>query len=198
MPAAFSNVNVYGVRATTLGMIRDFSNGVQLAAGAGMFTERVPAITGATAATMSTFFGSSSFTQHVVAEWGAPGDYTLDGTSLFLGDFDGAATLDVPGHAITWAVTGGSVQPDLVHVRTFLNRDGATPLSWSWEIAAPGGTKAVFRRAGLRPPDILPPSAKSILRSLKNRWPSGDSPMSSPIMDRPIATIRLPSCKRPM
>lgn len=140
VPAAYTSGSVAVARITALGPI--FNSTVAIDQGTA--TLKVPAISGTvTANTASTFFGPT-YTQQLVSEWGVPAaTYNLDATGLFLPEFSGAATLDIPNHAVTWSVTGGAAQPDFVHVRALLHRSTPT-LAWRWEIVAPAASKAVF------------------------------------------------------
>jgi hypothetical protein len=154
VPAGITGLSVEGVRSTSLGPIKQFSNGVSVTGGTATFSLDVPNVPNAQATTVTSFYGPT-FTTHLVADWGpAAATYALDPTGLFLPEFDGPATIDAAAHAIKWSTTGGSAQPDFVRVRANFSRDlgGKSSMFWRWEIVAPAGTQAVFPKL----PDASP------------------------------------------
>jgi hypothetical protein len=145
VPAAVQNMAIYAMRATSLGTIYENNIIASVAAGGATATAKLPPIPNASAVTASTFLGAGN-TQHILTEWGpATTTYALDTSGLFLPDFATPPALAVAANGVTWTVSGGDVQPDLVLMRAFLGRESPL-LRWAWTIAAPAGTQVAFPR----------------------------------------------------
>jgi hypothetical protein len=143
VPATYTRAAVYASQTMAHGWIPLSRAFVGLTGATGTASMKVPAIAGGHAGVVTVFDGAT-YTEQVVGEWGALAtSYTFDPSTMFLPEFTGPASLDIPNHAVTWTTAGGAVQPDHVQVNAQLHRPSPA-IAWQWEIVAPGATQVTF------------------------------------------------------
>jgi hypothetical protein len=129
------NLDIRDIFASPSGPIWQTYNGVTPDAANTSFP--VPAFPGAKDVVIATQQAAAGVSQRRVIDWGTVTDtFTSDFGSKLLPELGQYPMPDIPGHGITWAETGGAVQPDFTLAAVFAQRQ-TPPRFWQWIVAAP-------------------------------------------------------------
>ncbi len=133
--AAFSSVQFHNVLASAHGALLDTFGSIELSAGAGAATVKLPAVDGGISIHQSRL--GSAISEHVVVDWSpATAAHAIDLANLPLPDYTTAPVFDTAIHAVTWTSAAAATQPDLAVVT--LDFERTTPIQRvDWQIAAP-------------------------------------------------------------
>jgi hypothetical protein len=134
--ADFTYLDFINALATANGQLIDTFRRVELAAGAGTATFKLPAVTGGLSVHESHLRSSGG--EHFILDWGPAGaTQTVDLANLPLPAYQDFPTLDVATHAMNWTAGASATQPDFVIMSFGIARTVPTSQIVDWQIVAP-------------------------------------------------------------